>query len=171
MGVVHGPGGGSGGLEQEIRCSYMLLLEFFGNKGLQQAFLFCLKLPSTNPEKKEVNLHSCFLLRAKKSASLFPRARFPSLLSSSECIVSLYKELGGGMLSRAHLLCPCLLLCDMRCLPANEGLCLCSPAGGVLVVDAPAGAHREAAGGVQVHMSRIPGECFWHWAMESLCQV
>lgn len=92
----------------------------------------CFKLPNTNPEREVVNSHSCFLLRAKKSTGLFPRAHFPSLLGSSECIVSLYKDLGGGMPCRAHL-CVRIFLYVQCHLPASPcpGPCLCSPAGRV----------------------------------------
>ena len=91
---------------------------------------FGLIWPSTNPEKEEVNSHSCFLLRTKKSANLVPRAPFPSLLGSSECIVSRYKGLGGGMLLRAYLSGPCLFY--MKCALGSASALLT----GVLRVDA-----------------------------------
>lgn len=64
-----------------------------------------------------------FFYREKKITSLFPRAHFPSLLGSSECIVSQYKDLEGGMLSRAHLLyIPTFLYMKSCHLPANPSL-------------------------------------------------
>lgn len=91
-------------------------------------FFSCFQLPSRNPKKEEVTSHSCFLLQAKKSTSPFPRAHFPSLLGSSECIGSQYKDLNGTMLSRAHLSYPCFLLCEIVPPPCSPrpGLCFCS---------------------------------------------
>lgn len=106
-----------------------MLLEFFGNRDCSRFsffFFFCLQLPSTNPEKEEVNSHSCFLLRAKKSTSLFSRARFPSLLGSSEYIVRLCGDLGWNTFQSSPA-CPYLLSCQIRHLPAQlspgPGLC------------------------------------------------
>lgn len=115
------------GNQMSMYISLRVLWKYVIRAGL--VFFFpAFKLPSRNPEKEEVTSHSCFLLPAKKSTSLFPRAHFPSRLGSSECIVSQYKDLEGGMLSRAHLLYPCFPLCEIvppSCSP-QPGLSFCS---------------------------------------------
>lgn len=57
----------------------------------------------TQKRRKLIHILAFFYRQKKKITSLFPRAHFPSLLGSSEYIVSQYKDLEGGMLSRAHL--------------------------------------------------------------------
>lgn len=108
---------------------------------------------------EEVNSHSCFLLRVtKKSTSWFPRAHFPSLLASSDCIVTCTKNLeernAVTPFASAFLNVKSATFC------LTPGLCSASALPTSYVHCEHTGPHKESAGGAQVHMSHIPGKCF-----------
>lgn len=85
----------------------------------------CLKLPSTNPEKEEVNSHSCFLLQAKKKKNHqpFPKGSF----SISAWLIRVYCEpvqrpWGRNAVQSSPFFIPTFLYVKLGHLPANPSL-------------------------------------------------